>query len=306
MGYGAAWPRRGSQSENRFMNIYVQSIISGLMSGAVYALLGIGLTIVFRTSRILNLAHGEAYAAAAITTAVCVAKGVPLPLAALAGLMAGAFLSIALYRFILRPREDWPMPTLVLITLGAAFLMRGVFYLAIGTDPVSFPAFFKGPPLRVFGGIVTLQGLALILLGLALSFGVALFLQYSRLGKELQATAENPRAAQLLGINVERARLIAFGLSGLLSATAAVLLLPLISVDFQTGLSMTLRGFIAAAIAGMVPARVVPAAFLLGLFEAAVGTFLGALYQDPIMFCILIAIALWQSRTIRFGAARRA
>jgi branched-chain amino acid transport system permease protein len=288
------------------MNIYAQSLVSGLMSGAVYALLGIGLVIVYRTSRILNLAHGEAYAAAGITTASCVAYGLPLPLAVLAGLAAAVLLSLALYRFILRPREDWPMPTLVLVTLGVAFLMRGAFNLAVGPDPVSFPVFLPGAPLRLFGGIMPRQGIALVVVGLVLSVGVALFLRYSRIGKELQATAENPRAAQLLGVNVERARLVAFALSGLLAGAAAALLLPLVSVDFQTGMSMTLRGFIAAAIAGMSPARVVPAGFLLGLFEAAVGTLLGALYQDPVMFGILIAISLWQSRSIRFGAARRA
>lgn len=288
------------------MNIYTQTIISGLMAGSVYALLGIGLVIVYRTSHILNLAHGESYATAGIVTAAVVANGVPLALAMLLGLAAASLLSLALYRIVLRPRQDWPMSSLVLVTLGVAFLVRGVLNAAIGPDPVSFAVFFPGAPIRLFGGVLPLQGLTLICVGLALSLAVAIFLQYSRLGKELQATAENPSAAQLLGINVERARLTAFALSGLLGGAAAVLLIPLVSVDYQTGLAMTLRGFIAAAIAGMIPGRVVPAGILLGLFEAAVGSFLGALYQDPIMFCILIIIAIWQSRLIRFGGAKRA
>lgn len=288
------------------MNIYTQTIISGLMGGAVYALLGIGLVIVFRTSRILNLAHGEAYAVAGTVAAIATAYGIPLFWSVLLALVAASAMSLGLYRMLLRSREHWPMPALVLITLGVAFVSRGVLNAVIGTDPVSFPVFLSGAPIRILGGVIPLQGVLLIAVGLVLTLATAIFLHTSRLGKELQATAENPRVSQLLGVNVERARLIAFALSGLLGAAAAVLLIPLISVDYQTGLAMTLRGFIAAAIAGMSPSRVVPAGFLLGLFEAAVGTFLGALYQDPIMFCILIVIAFWQSRFIRFGGAKRA
>lgn len=288
------------------MNTLSQTILSGLLSGAVYALLGSGLVIVYRTSRVLNLAHGEAYAIAGIVTAMASAAGVPLSLSIALALVASVVCSIALYQFVLRPREDWPMPTLVLITLGAAFLARGGLNALIGPDPVSFAVIFRGAPIRIAGGIIPIQGVILIVFGLLLASGVALFLQRSALGKELLATAENARAAQLLGVNVERARLIAFGVSGLLAGAAAVLLIPLVSVDYQTGLSMTLRGFIAAAIAGMMPSRVVLCGVLLGLFEAAVGTYLGALYQDPVMFCILIAVATWQSRGIRFGGARRA
>jgi branched-chain amino acid transport system permease protein len=105
---------------------------------------------------------------------------------------------------------------------------------------------------------------------------------------------------------VERARLVAFGLSGALAGLTALLLVPMISVDYQSGLSMTLRGFIAAAISGMSPVLAIFAGFLLGLFEAGVGAYIGALYQDPVMFGILILVALWQSRAIRFGGVRRA
>jgi branched-chain amino acid transport system permease protein len=92
----------------------------------------------------------------------------------------------------------------------------------------------------------------------------------------------------------------------LLGALAGVLLIPLIAVDFQSGLAMTLRGFIAAAISGMSPVGVIFSGLGLGLFESFVGAYLGALYQDPVMFCILIGVALWQARNIRFGGSRRA
>jgi branched-subunit amino acid ABC-type transport system permease component len=288
------------------MNFLSQTIISGLLAGAVYALLGTGLIVIYRTCGVLNLAHGEAYSIAGVVAAIASERGLPLVVAIALALACSVLFSLALYRVVIRPREGWPVPTLILITLGVSFLMRGILNAVIGPDPVSFDPLLKGPPIRILGGSIPLQGVALIVVGFALSSGLALFLQRTRLGKQLLATAENARAAQLLGVNVERARLIAFGVGGLLAGIAAVLLVPLVSVDFQTGLAMTLRGFIAAAIAGMMPSRAVVCGLVLGLFEAAVGSYLGALYQDPVIFCVLIGVAVWQSRSIRFGGARRA
>jgi branched-chain amino acid transport system permease protein len=288
------------------MNLLSQAIISGLMTGAVYALMGIGLVIVYRTSRILNLAHGESFAVAGIVAAMATARGLPAWLALVLASCASIALSIAVYRFVLRPRAHWPMPALVLATLAVAFLMRGVMFALMGPDPVSFPAQISGPPLRIAGGVVPLQGLVLIVVSFAASCAVAALLRFTFLGKQLLATAENPAASQLLGINVERAQLLAFGISGALAGLSALLLVPLISVDYQSGLPMTMRGFIAAAISGMSPVMAIFSGFVLGLFEATIGAYFGALYQDPVMFGILILVALWQSRAIRFGGVRRA
>lgn len=289
------------------MNLLTQAVISGLMIGAVYTFLGIGLVLVYRTARILNLAHGETFAITGVAAALLLGKaGLPLVLALALAILISLGFALGLHRFVLRPRADWPAGTLILITLGAAFVVRGVLILLAGTDPVSFPALFTGMPLRFAGGVMPLQGVALVVLGFGVSAGVAVFLGATRAGKQLLAAAENPYAAELLGVNVERARLTAYGIGGLLGALAGVLLIPLIAVDFQSGLAMTMRGFIAAAISGMSPIGVIFGGLGLGLFESFVGAYLGALYQDPVMFCILIFVALWQSRKIRFGGSRRA
>jgi len=288
------------------MNLTTQAIISGLMTGSVYMLLGLGLVLVYSTSRVLNLAHGETFAAAAVSTGLLVTLGVGLPIAIAAGLLVGVSLSSSLHWFILRKRAHWPAPTLILVTLATAFLMRGVMILLAGTDPISFPRLISGPPIRIMGGALPLQGLLLIVVSLIVCLVVAVFLTHSRLGKNLLATAENPDAAELVGVNVHLARLSAYALAGFLGATSAVLLTPLISVDFQSGLGMTLRGFIAAAIAGMSPFGTIISGLLLGLFEQMVGAYLGALFQDPVIFALLIGVALWRSRLIRFGGSRRA
>jgi branched-chain amino acid transport system permease protein len=288
------------------MNLFTQSIISGLMTGSVYVLLGLGLVLVYRTSRILNLAHGETFATTGVATGLLVGAGVPFALALSAGLIAGIALSAGLHWFILRTRSAWAPSSLILITLAVAFLMRGVLILFAGTDPISFPRLVSGPPIRMFGGALPIQGLVLILVGFSVAITVALFLSKSRIGKNLVATSENPAAAELLGVNVHLARLIAYAIAGALGGISAILLVPMISIDFQSGLAMTLRGFIAAAISGMSPFGTIISGLMLGIFEQAVGAYLGALFQDPVIFAILIGVALWRSQFIRFGGSRRA
>jgi len=288
------------------MSLFAQAVISGLMAGAVYALLAVGLIITLRTSRILNLAYGETYAIAGLAVSLLTKAGAPLWLAIVVALLLAVVFSVGLDRLFLQPRSHWPIPMLILVTLGVAFVSRGVLLVLAGIDPLSFPRLISGKPLRWLGGALPPQGLLLIVVGVATAIAATAFMAHTRTGRQLRACAANADAAQLLGVDVGRARAIAFAIAGLLGGVAAVLLVPLTSVDFQAGLAMTLRGFIAAALAGMVPARGVPAGLCLGLFESFVSTYVDALAQDPIVFVVLIGAALWQSRAIRHGGGLRA
>jgi branched-subunit amino acid ABC-type transport system permease component len=288
------------------MNPLTQSVISGTTSGAVYALLAIGLVIAWHTSRVVNLAHGESFAVGGLAAAALAAQGVPPWLYLPAAIAAAAAFLLTVERILLRPRRDWPTGSLILLTLAVAFVTRGALQLAVGVDPLSFPRTFTGRPFFIAGGALTPQGLALIVSGFAAAVAVMLFLRATPPGRRLRAVAENPDAAGLLGVNVDSARTLAFGLAGALGGLSAVLLVPLVTVDYQAGLGMTLRGFIAAALAGMDPARAILAGLGLGLGEALVTNYAGALAQDPVVFLVLIAIAVWQSRTAVFGGAGRA
>src|SRR5438874_13633935 len=153
------------------------------MIGAVYTFLGIGLVLVYRTARILNLAHGETFAITGIAAALLISKaGLPLPAALALAILVSLAFAMSLHRFVLRPRAAWPAGTLILITLGAAFVVRGVLILVAGTDPVSFPVLFRGASLRIAGGVIPPQGIALVALGFGISAAVALYLAMTRSG----------------------------------------------------------------------------------------------------------------------------
>lgn len=276
------------------------------MAGAVYALLALGLSLVYRTTRVVNLAHGESYVLGGLSMAMLSAAGMPLWLSVAAGIAIAMAFGYVVERVLLRPRAAWPMHSLILVTLGIAFFTRGVMLLLAGIDPLSFPRLLAGPPLRFAGGAIPLQGIALVAASVLATVAVSLFLTRTRLGRQLRASAEHPDAAQLMGVNVYGARSLAAILAAALGALSAALLVPLAAVDFQAGLGMTLRGFIAAALAGMSPIGSLVAGLALGFGEALVTSYLGALAQDPIIFLVLIAIAVWRSRGIRFGGGARA
>ena len=288
------------------MNLFTQAIISGLMSGAVYALLAVGLVIAYRATRVVNLAHGESYMIGGLGIALAVRSGLAVGLAIPLGIAAAMLFSYIVERFFLRSRSHWPIPSLILVTLGLAFVARGAMLVIAGADPLSFPRLVAGRPLFFAGGAIPLQGIALILTAIAAALAISLFLSRTRLGRQLRASAEHPDAAQLMGVNVFAARALAFVMAGGLGGLAAALVVPLVPVDFQAGLGMTLRGFIAAALAGMSPPASIVCGMLLGLFEAFVTGYLGALASDPIVFLILIGVAVWRSRLILFGGGGRA
>jgi branched-chain amino acid transport system permease protein len=288
------------------MNPLTQAIFSGSMMGVVYALMAVGLVIVFHTSRIVNIAQGECFAIGGIVASVVAAQKLPLWMALGAGIALAVVFSLVLERVLLRPRRAWSMNSLILVTLAVAFFVRGVLNVFVGSSPVSFPRLFVGPPLRFAGGVLPLQGLGLIVIGLLAALAVPLFLAKTRLGWQLRAAAENSDAAELMGVNVDFVRSVAFAIAGVYGALAALLLVPMVSVDFQSGLGMTMRGFIAAALGGMSPLLAIACGLFLGLAEAFVTTYWDALAKDPIVFLALIGIALWQSRDIRFGGSLRA
>lgn len=290
------------------MGVASQAIIGGLATGSVYALLAIGLVVTYKTSRVINLAHGESLILAGfiVYTGTALAD-LPLWLAVVLGLAGGAAFNGLVHWALLRPRSSWSVARLILVTLGVTFVVQGALRVIFGTETRSIPPLIRGEALSIAGGSMSPQIALLIGVGLGTCLLVAVLLSRTPFGKRLEASAEDQDAARTLGIDVTRVRFTAFVLAGLLGAVAAVLLVPVTAIDFQGGLQYTLRGFIAAAIGGVQSATTALVAGVgVGLFESLLGAYLGTLYRTPVVFGLLILVALYQSRHIQFGGVARA
>lgn len=290
------------------MGLLIQAIVDGLTNGSAYALMATGLVMYYRSSRIINLAHGESFVVAALSTLLATRAGLPLILGITIGLLISALLAVAVERILIRPRLDWSPSMIVILTLGLAFLLRGIFRIIGGTSPYSSPYLINLPVVRLGPAVTHPQSLLLIGVTVIVGLGLVALFRATSLGKAMTAAAENPMASQLVGINIDGLRMASFGIAGLLGGIAAALIVPLSFVDYSRGLSLVLQGFVAAALASMFyPGRAIIAGLALGVMEGLVATYANPLYRTPFVFgVVLLAALIYLSRAVSFGGAARA
>jgi branched-subunit amino acid ABC-type transport system permease component len=290
------------------MSLLIQTIYSGLVNGSVYGLTGLGIVLCYRSSRVVNLAQGESYTLAGLITAEAVTAGLPLLLAAACGLVAAAAFGALLERVILRPRLGWPGERLIILVVAVALCAEGIANFAVGADQFSFASVAGSATVLVHGAAMTSDGLAVIGVLLAAGLVTSWFLHRTVLGQAMSACAENPSVSALLGINVARLRLLAYSAAGLLGGLSAILLVPLGTVTYNAGLSLTLLGYVAAALAGMRrPLAACLAGLLLGVTESLIGSYYNQLLAQPLVLGVLMVVAVaLLGRRVRFGGAERA
>lgn len=233
------------------MTLALQTLFSSLANGSLFVLMGAGIVLCYRSSRVVNLANGESFAVAGMVIAKLVAAGLSLALAGVAGLVAAVALALALERVILRPRLDWQPGRLIIVALGFAVLVEGVLNLAFGADARNFPAMLAGSPVRVEGAAISRQAVLAVGVAVAIPLALAAFFRWTTTGKAMTASAESPRATELLGVNTARLRQLSFGLAGAIGALSALLVVPATGISYNSGLALTLNGFVAAAFANM-------------------------------------------------------
>lgn len=291
----------------------VQYLISGITVGSIYALIALGFVTIYKVTGIINFAQGEfavygAFLAITVYQKVSLLSGnvqldlgIPLPLAALFAIGATTLLGLALYRFGIKPARNASILSMIIITVGAAFALRGLSLLIWGTDPYRLPVFTQGVPFRIFGAVLTRQSIWVISVAALLLLVLFLFFNYTLTGKALRACAINPGAARLMGIPTERMALMAFGLSASVTAIAGIVIAPATFMVYDRGLTLSLKGFVAAAMGGMVnPAGAVAGGLLLGTIEAFGAGILSSGYRDAISFIVLFIVL-----ALRLGGLRR-
>lgn len=290
------------------MTLLIQTIFSSLVNGSVYALIGVGIVLCYRSSRIVNLAQGETYMVSGVLTAKMVGWGSPLWISAVCGVAAAVLASVLFERLVLRSRLHWDPSRLIIVTVGVAILAEGVADRLIGGDQLSFPAILNGNSLLIDGAAISPQDLLLIGATFAMTGALILFFRSTLLGHAMTAVAENPRVSGLLGINAGRMRTLSFGMAGLLGGISALLVVPASGTGYNVGLPLTLNGFAAAAFANMVsPARALGAGMFLAIAEGIVGSYLNTSLETPLVFGVLLIVGvMYLGRGQRFAGAVRA
>jgi len=284
---------------------FAQSLVSGVLTGALYAMIGIGLTVVFGVMRIINLAHGEMVMLGMFGAFWGQALWHLDPFLSLLLWAPVMFVAGALvYRFLLRPILPGGELNTLLYTAGLSLLLANLALLAWSGDYRTIALPYGALPLRPLGVSIAVPLAIAFALALAITAALRLFLGRTDLGRAIRAVSQNGEAAVLMGIEVERVALVTFGLGTALAGAAGVLLAPSLYLYPTVGELLIVKCFVIVVLGGLgsVPGAIA-GCILLGVVESLGAVYVSSAYKDGIGFALFLGVLLYRPSGL-FGARR--
>jgi branched-chain amino acid transport system permease protein len=275
---------------------FAQQIAAGTRSGAIYAGLALALVIIYRSMRVINFAQGEM---ATFTTFICwslMNQGLSF-WAAFPIVLAIAFVGgMAVERILIRPVENAPVLTIVIVTLGLALLLNGLMSVIWGGANRQFHGPFSTRTIDVGGVPISIQDIGIVVVSIVLVALLALFFRYTKLGLALRAAAVNPDSSRLVGVRVGWMLGLGWGIAALLGAVAGMMIAPVVFLDPNMMQTILLYAFTAAVLGGLdSPVGAVVGGIVLGLtitmLERYVG-FVGSTLKLPAALLLILVLLL--------------
>ena len=271
-----------------------QYLVGGLAAGSLYVLVALGIVLLFRSSRVLNFAHGDLATFTTFLAFTLLARGARFGVAVPVSLAAAAALGAAFYFFVIRPVKESTLLGTIVTTLGMALVLSGVMQLIWGADTKAFPFPLSDTRVVRFGQVIVSEtNLGTIVAVLVLVVLLYWLVQRTRVGLAMRAVAQNQAAAQALGIPARRIYALTWGLASALGGASGILLAPAIYLDPFMMLDPFLKGFAAAVLGGMdsMPGAVV-GGFLLGIAESLFAGYVSFKFKTTLAFAIIILVLM--------------
>ncbi len=276
------------------MNSLAQVVLSGLQVGSIYGLMALSFYVIISATGILNFAQGEWMMIAGVLGLSLLGLGIPYPLAVLGSVVGATALALLSELLIIGPlQRRKASPAITLLALFGIMLVArygtGILHGRL-EDPLPGPAgshvFMLGHDVFVFSQSIVIYGATAVIF-----FAVALFFRRTWLGRSLRVAAIDPIGASLVGVDLNKVRLAAFGIGGLIAAITAWLYAPLYAVGYMTGVIPGIKGFIALFIGGLAnPVGPLVGGLLLGIIEVAASRYLPSIYAQGVAFVLLMIV----------------
>ncbi|CAK0777777.1 branched-chain amino acid transport system permease protein [Azospirillaceae bacterium] len=268
---------------------FLQHLFSGLTIGAIYALAGLGFTIIYNASHVINFAQGEFIMIGAMSAVSLVGMGVPLAVAVPLAVGSAVLVGVAVARFAIMPARDASVVTLIIITIGTSIFLRGVAQVLWGKGYHALPSFSGDAPFILMGAALLPQSLWVLGAAFAVVISLGWFFGRTLFGKAMLATACNRFAAQLVGVRVSGVLLAAFALAAFMGAVGGVVMAPITFTSSDAGVSLGIKGFTAAVLGGLGSGvGAVVGGLVVGVAEAMSAGYLSSSYKEATAFVIIL------------------
>ena len=270
----------------------LQYLLTGLTVGATYGLTGLGFTIIYNTTSIINFAQGE-FVMLGGMLAVALMAGLGWTLIpAILGAMAGTTLvGVLMHQLTIRPVRRAEALQYIIITIGVSILIRGIAMLVFGKDTFALPQFTGSAPLAFLGASVMPQNLWVLGVTALLLLLMKLFFDRTIHGKAMLACSVDPKAASLVGVSVRKMAVTSFALSAFVGAVGGVILAPITLTSYDRGIMLGLKGFAACILGGLGnPFGAAAGGIALGVLESLGAGYISSGYKDAFAFLALLVL----------------
>ncbi len=270
----------------------LQVVVSGLSVGSIYALVALGLVLLYRTTRILNFAHGDiGVVGTFIAYALLRQLNLPFSVSFALALVAAAIIGGLIYLLLVRPAKNQSELGLLILTLGLALALGGLDALLFGTDNKVVPTLVADRIIHVGGAALSLVSLVTAAFGVLLMLALWALLTFTKLGVAMRAVAQREDVAEAMGLPVRKVLVATWAASAVMATAAALLFAPTTLLNPTMMLDPLSKGFVAAVIGGMnsLPGAVL-GGYLLGVLELLVGIYLSLEFKASFAFLAVILV----------------
>jgi len=279
-------------------NQLLQYLITGISTGAIYAIIALGFVIIFHGTRLVNFAQGDFVMVGGMSMTMFVGMGIPILPAFFLSTIVGVLVGSLIYRLVVKPAGEVGGLRMFQLMIGAGVCIRSFAQVGWGSEFQLFPPFSGEKPIKIFGAMLHPQ--ILWILGITVLLFIVLYFFFERTiqGKALRACSMNRLAARLLGIRVTTMSLLSFVLAASSGAVAGILITPITTMNYSAGMMFTLKGYAAAIVGGMRSFRgAVLGGLALGILESLAAGLIASAYKDAIAFFALMLFLVYRSVT---------
>jgi branched-chain amino acid transport system permease protein len=265
-------------------------LLSGITVGFIYTLVGIGFTVIYNSSGIINFSQGEFVMAGGMSSVFLIYAGFPLGISFILSIMITSMVGIVLYKLIDISKNSSQI-SLIILTLGFSIFLRGLAQVVFDKQLHTMPSMLGDKTFEILDTTITYQAILIMIVASLIVIFLYLFFNKTKTGQAMIATSNNIDAAKLMGINIKKILMLNFAISAVIASIGGILLTPITSTNYEVGIMLGLKGFCAAIIGGLGnPFGAVAGGLLLGILESLVAGYISSEYKDVVAFVVLLAI----------------